>query len=66
MKLNRRSTIHPFVFCLFKLVLGVVMGIFPNSPCLIVALVLQLGFLLYVSFNQPYKHKYLFIRGVMN
>ena len=67
LKLNRVSTIHPFVFCIYRFCLGFFMGILSTqSLCILTALVIQIGYLVYICINQPYKYRNLLVRSILN
>lgn len=67
LKENRASTVHPFVFCIYRCCLGFFIGILSTHTfCIFVTLSVQVGYLAYICISRPYKHNYLYGRGILN
>lgn len=67
LKMNRASTIHPLVFCIYRLVIGFLMGILNHlSYTVLIVLGLEVCYMIFVAVNHPHKNTYQFVRGMLN
>lgn len=67
LKFNKASTIHPFVFCIYRFLIGFLMGVFNTYKfCIFLVFCLELGYLIYTIVNKPFKYNYQLVRGIIN